>query len=181
VSLPYRHKLSPSSITYKIPRSRFEVAWLSLSFESLAPVTPAAGSLTLFCNHFLHRLVSRRLQASSFFFFILQSLRWLSFSCSFASLAGSGARRGDRSANNNIHRQQPSLDDTPPPDTIVTVNTLCPVVRHFHSFINTGYCRSLSKPTIGSLVSALSKSLSPLCHIRLSLCSLFSPVHSNLR
>jgi hypothetical protein len=40
-----------------IPRSRFEVAWLSLSFESLAPVTPAAGSLILFCNHFLHRLV----------------------------------------------------------------------------------------------------------------------------
>jgi hypothetical protein len=56
-----------------------------------------------------------------------------------------------------------------PPSFAITVNDLCPIVRHFHSFINTGYCRSPNKPTIVSLVSALSKPLLLLC---LSLCRL---------
>jgi hypothetical protein len=62
---------SSSSITYKIPCSRFEVAWLSLPFESLAPVTHTAGSSILFCNHFLHRLVFK--VSTSIQFLLLQT------------------------------------------------------------------------------------------------------------
>lgn len=107
MSLPYP-KATASSVTYKIPCPWFEVAWLSSPFEFCIPGHTTAGSLILFCNHFLHRLVLRCLQASCFFFFEPQILRWLSSSCSFASLAGSGASR-NQSANNNIVRQRPSL------------------------------------------------------------------------
>jgi hypothetical protein len=92
------------SITYKIPRSRFEVAWLSLSLESFGPVTPTAGSLILFCNHFLHRLVLRCLQASSFFFFFRTSKSSVAVVFLLVCIASWIWRVAvNSSANNNIH------------------------------------------------------------------------------
>jgi hypothetical protein len=93
-----------SSITYKIPRSRFEVAWLSLSLESFAPVTLAAGSLILPCNHFLHRLVLRCLQASSFFFFFRTSKSPVVVVFLLVCIPSWVWRVAvNQSANNNIH------------------------------------------------------------------------------